>query len=134
MHTARMEQRIQTAIQDVTVVSVPVSDQDRSRAFFVDGLGFELVSDSDAGGLHWVEVRPPGSSTSLTLVTWFPSMPAGSLKGLVLGTGDVWGAYRTLSARGVEFDHEPQEAFWGTYATFADPDGNSFVLAQSAGS
>lgn len=127
-----MEQQTAAAIRDVTVVSVPVTDQDRSRAFFVDKLGFELVSDSVDEGLHWVEVRPPGSSTSLTLVTWFPSMPAGSLQGLVLGTRDVAAAYRTLSARGVEFDHEPQEAFWGTYTTFSDPDGNRFVLAASA--
>lgn len=129
-----MGRQTAAAIRDVVVVSVPVTDQERSREFFVDRLGFELVSDSQAEGLHWVEVRPPGSSTSLTLVTWFPSMPAGSLQGLVLGTDDVAGAYRRLSERGVRFDHEPQEAFWGTYTTFSDPDGNSFVLAQSAGS
>jgi catechol 2,3-dioxygenase-like lactoylglutathione lyase family enzyme len=126
-----MQQRTDAAIQDVAVVSVPVSDQERARAFFVDRLGFELVSESVADGLHWVQVRPHGSSTSLTLVTWFPSMPAGSLRGLVLETADVAGAYRDLASRGVEFDHEPQEAFWGTYVTFSDPDGNSFVLSQS---
>jgi catechol 2,3-dioxygenase-like lactoylglutathione lyase family enzyme len=129
-----MGQRTVAAIQDVMVVSVPVTDQDRARAFFVGRLGFELVNDSEAEGLRWVEVRPRGSSTSLTLVTWFPSMPAGSLQGVVLGTDDVADAYRTLSERGVEFDHEPQEAFWGTYTTFSDPDGNSFVLAQSTAS
>jgi catechol 2,3-dioxygenase-like lactoylglutathione lyase family enzyme len=129
-----MGQPTVAAIQDVVVVSVPVTDQDRARAFFVDKLGFELVNDSEAEGLHWVEVRPRGSSTSLTLVTWFPSMSAGSLHGLVLGTDDVADAYRRLSERGVEFDHEPQEAFWGTYTTFSDPDGNSFVLAQSTAS
>lgn len=129
-----MEQQTAAAIRDVAVVSVPVTDQERARAFFVDRLGFDLVRDSVDEGLHWVEVRPRGSSTSLTLVTWFPSMPAGSLQGLVLGTPDVSAAYRTLSARGVEFDHEPEEAFWGTYTTFSDPDGNRFVLAQSAAS
>jgi catechol 2,3-dioxygenase-like lactoylglutathione lyase family enzyme len=128
-----MTQSAEAAVQEVTVISVPVSDEDRARDFFVDKLGFDLVSDTVAEGLHWVQVRPRGSSTSLSLVNWFPSMPAGSLKGLVLGTADVQAAYRTLSERGVEFEHEPQEAFWGIYATFSDPDGNSFVLAQSSG-
>jgi catechol 2,3-dioxygenase-like lactoylglutathione lyase family enzyme len=73
----------------VAVVSVPVSDQERARDFYVEKLGFELVEDRVLGDQRWVEVRPPGGPTSLTLVTWFPSMPAGSLKGLVLETEDV---------------------------------------------
>jgi uncharacterized glyoxalase superfamily protein PhnB len=59
-------------------------------------------------------------------------MPAGSLQGLVLDTPDVQEAYRELLARGVHFSHEPKEEFWGTFAPFADPDGNGFVLAQAA--
>lgn len=125
-----MTQSTNTAVQEVTIVSVPVSDQRRARDFFVDRLGFEVVREMEAEGLHWVQVRPQGSSTSLTLVNWFPTMPAGSLKGMVLSTPDVEAAYRRLGERGVEFEHEPQTAFWGRYITFSDPDGNSFVLAQ----
>jgi catechol 2,3-dioxygenase-like lactoylglutathione lyase family enzyme len=44
-------------IQDVVVVAVPVSDQDGAKAFYVDTLGFELVSDDDSvPGLHWIRV------------------------------------------------------------------------------
>jgi catechol 2,3-dioxygenase-like lactoylglutathione lyase family enzyme len=119
-----------TATMNVLVISVPVSDQGRARDFYVEKLGFELVQELDRDGLHWVEVRPPGSSTTFTLVTWFPTMPDGSLRGLVLGTKDIHAAYEALSSRGVRFDGEPEEAFWGTYVTFSDPDGNSFVLSQ----
>jgi catechol 2,3-dioxygenase-like lactoylglutathione lyase family enzyme len=117
----------------IQVVSIPVGDQDRAKAFYLEKLGFEEVSDAPYGeGMRWVEVRPPGSPTSFTLVTWFPTMPAGSLQGLVLDTPDVQEAYRELLARGVHFSHEPKEEFWGTFAPFADPDGNGFVLAQAA--
>jgi catechol 2,3-dioxygenase-like lactoylglutathione lyase family enzyme len=117
----------------IQVVSVPVADQDRAKAFYLDKLGFEEVSDAPYGeGMRWVEVRPPGSPTSFTLVTWFPSMPAGSLQGVVLDTPDVQQAYRELMSRGLHLSHEPRQEFWGTFTTFSDPDGNGFVLAQAS--
>ena len=76
-------------ITSVQVVSVPVSDQDRAREFYVDTLGMEVVNDTAFDQQRWVEVRPKGSATSLTLVTWFESMPARSLSGLVLEADDV---------------------------------------------
>jgi catechol 2,3-dioxygenase-like lactoylglutathione lyase family enzyme len=121
------------AISGVAVVSVPVSDQDRARDFYVEKLGFELVQDRSLGDMRWVQVRPPGSPTSLTLVTWFPTMPAGSLKGLVLETENVQAAYETLRGRGVEVAHEPKQEFWGTYTALDDPDGNGLVLSQPPG-
>jgi catechol 2,3-dioxygenase-like lactoylglutathione lyase family enzyme len=63
-------------IDDVQVVSVPVSDQQRAKNFYVDKLGFELREDRLwAEGMRWVEVAPESSSTSLSLVTWFEAMP-----------------------------------------------------------
>jgi len=116
------------------VVSIPVSDQDRAKSFYVDKLGFEVRSDSPMGeGQRWVEVAPPGSFTSFTLVTWFPSLPAGSLQGLVIETEDVRATYAELKGRGVPFGQEVEEAFWGTFTTFSDPDGNGWVLSQSRG-
>ena len=116
------------------VVSIPVSDQDRAKSFYVDKLGFEVRSDNPMGeGQRWVEVAPPGSFTSFTLVTWFPSLPAGSLQGMVLETEDVRARYAELKGRGVPFGQEIEEAFWGTLTTFSDPDGNGWVLAQSRG-
>jgi uncharacterized glyoxalase superfamily protein PhnB len=111
------------------VVSVPVSDQDRARAFYVQTLGFEDKGEAPFGeGQRWIEVVPPGSQTSLSLVNWFPNMPPGSLQGIVLGVPDVEAAYRELAARGVVFNGPLADAPWGRFATFQDPDGNGWVL------
>ncbi len=81
-------------ITNVQVVSVPVDDQERAKTFYVDVLGFELrAEDSWGEGMRWVEVAPRGFLTSLSLVTWFGSMPPGSLQGLVVATDDIQTAY-----------------------------------------
>jgi catechol 2,3-dioxygenase-like lactoylglutathione lyase family enzyme len=117
----------------VAVVSVPVSDQDRARRFFVDTLGFELLRDDDSvPGLRWLQVRPGDGSVSLTLVDWFESMPAGSSRGLVLTVPNLIESYSELVDRGVTFDSPPQKRPWGTETVFHDPDGNEFVLQQAS--
>ena len=41
------------------IVSVPVSDQEKARDFYVDTLGLELRADEGWGaGMRWVEVAP----------------------------------------------------------------------------
>jgi catechol 2,3-dioxygenase-like lactoylglutathione lyase family enzyme len=120
------------AVEDVVVVSVPVSDQDRAKAFYVDTLGFELVREDDSvPGFRWVQVAPRGGTTALTLVTWFESMPAGSLRGLVLRSDDVQADYERLAARGVQFDGPPAPTpYIAAEAVFHDPDGNGLILQQ----
>ena len=116
-------------IKDVQIVSVPVSDQGRAKSFYVDALGFELRADNPWGDrMRWVEVAPEGAMISLTLVTWFDSMPPGSLQGLVVVTDDIQATYDELVARGVPFDFPPTEIPGGTQAVFRDPDGNGLVL------
>jgi catechol 2,3-dioxygenase-like lactoylglutathione lyase family enzyme len=116
-------------IDDVQVVSVPVSDQQRAKNFYVDILGFELREDRLwAEGMRWVEVAPESSSTSLSLVTWFEAMPPGSLQGLVVATDDIRRTHEELVARGVLFDFLPRELPGGSQAVFRDPDGNGLVL------
>jgi catechol 2,3-dioxygenase-like lactoylglutathione lyase family enzyme len=121
------------AIRGVQLLSVPVSDQDRARDFYVDVLGMELIDDSPMGpGRRWVRVRPAGGETALTLVTWFPSMPAGSLTGLVLETDDVAGDLQRLQGLGVPVEGGVQEAPWGRYLQLRDPDGNGLILQETA--
>lgn len=81
--------------------------------------------------MRWVEVALKGSPTSLTLVTWFPSMPAGSLQGLVLAADDIHATYNELVAKGVLSDSPPTEQPGGILAVFRDPDGNGLVLSQA---
>src|SRR3954454_24945078 len=76
------------SITGVQVVSLPVSDQDRARDFYVDVLGFELLRDTQMQpGMRWVQVAPPGGEPTITLVTWFDTMPGGSYRGAGPGAG-----------------------------------------------
>ena len=116
-------------ITGIQVVSLPVSDQDRTREFYVDVLGMDLLRDAEMGpGMRWVQVAPPGAETTITLVTWFETMPPGSYKGLVLETDDLDGDVERLRGRGLEFPEGIQQQPWGRFVTFADPDGNGLVL------
>ena len=67
------------AVTRIGIVSIPVSDQDRAKAFYADTLGFEVVRDTPMSELaRWIELRPPGAETSVVLVTWFDAMSPGS--------------------------------------------------------
>ena len=121
-------------ITHVQLISLPVSDQSRARDFYAGVLGFEVVHDLSIGpGERWVQLRPPGAETSVTLVTWFAdAMPAGAVRGLVLETDDLDGDVERLARRGVGFPDGVQQEPWGRYATFADPDGNRITLQATA--
>jgi catechol 2,3-dioxygenase-like lactoylglutathione lyase family enzyme len=121
------------AITRIQLFSLPVSDQDRARDFYVDVLGFELIADTTMGpDMRWVQVAPAGSSTSMSLVTWFPTMPAGSIKGTVVETDDLDSDVRRLADLGVAIEGGIQEQPWGRFVTFDDPDGNGIVLQATA--
>jgi catechol 2,3-dioxygenase-like lactoylglutathione lyase family enzyme len=121
------------AITGVQVLSLPVSDQDRARDFYVDVLGFELLQDTEMGpGMRWVQVAPRGGATTITLVTWFDTMPAGSNRGLVLETDDLDGDVARLRELGQDFPEGIQQQPWGRFVTLADPDGNGLVLQETA--
>jgi catechol 2,3-dioxygenase-like lactoylglutathione lyase family enzyme len=118
-------------MQGITVVSVPVSDQQAAKRFYTEQLGMDLVAEATFGeGLNWIQVAPPGAATSLTLVTWFDEMPAGSLRGLVIDCEDLKADYLHLTERGVPFLGPPTPRAGGTFATFRDPDGNHLSLRQ----
>jgi catechol 2,3-dioxygenase-like lactoylglutathione lyase family enzyme len=117
------------AITGVQVLSLPVSDQDRARQFYVDVLGMDLLRDAEMQpGLRWVQVAPRGSETTITLVTWFDTMPAGSHRGLVLESDDLEADVERLRELGVAIPDGIQEQPWGRFVTLADPDGNGLVL------
>ena len=120
-------------VSAVQLFSLPVSDQDRSLAFYVDVLGFDLVNDVPMGpGMRWVQVRPPQGTTSITLVTWFETMAPGSSKGTVLEVADLEAEITRLRALGVAIDGDIQEMPWGRFVTFDDPDGNGLILQTTA--
>jgi catechol 2,3-dioxygenase-like lactoylglutathione lyase family enzyme len=119
-------------LKHLRLVSVPVSDQVRSKVFYTQTLGLELVAEEEMhSGLRWVEVGLPGAETSISLVTWLESMQPGSLRGLILLTEDIERDHDELSRLGVEFLGPIEEQHWGRFVQFRDPDGNVLVLQQT---
>ena len=119
-------------MQRVTVVSVPVRDQEAAKRFYTEAAGFEVIAEATFGDeLRWIQLGPHGSEASLTLVTWFEEMPPGSLRGLVIETDDLTGDYEQMRRRGVSFLGPPAPQPGGTFATFTDPDGNQISLRQA---
>jgi serine phosphatase RsbU (regulator of sigma subunit)/predicted enzyme related to lactoylglutathione lyase len=115
-------------------VTLFVRDQDRSLQFFVNLLGFGLVADYRVpNGGRWVAVAPPDGTAILALVAPKPDDAEynniGQAKQIVFLTEDVDTKYQEWRERGVGFVHPPKEPAWGgIFTTFADPDGNTFVL------
>jgi len=111
------------------VVSLPVSDQQVSKEFYLK-IGFELIVEADMGnGSNWVQLGLPGQTTSISLVTWFSNTKPGSSQGLVIHTKDIEKDVEELKSKGVEvapIDPTP----WGKFANFYDPDGNGMILRQ----
>ena len=118
----------------IALVTIPVSDQDRAKKFYLDTLGFtELVDHPDMpNGTRWVMLAPPGGGAAITLATWFPTMPPGSTKGLVYEVDDVDKWHADLTAKGVEFPDGVQNEFWGRFITLDDPDGNGIIIQKGA--
>jgi catechol 2,3-dioxygenase-like lactoylglutathione lyase family enzyme len=118
------------AIKSFEIVSVPVSDQQRSREFYRDVVGFELLRDEPMGpGQSWIQLAPKGCLTTIALVTWFETMRPGGLQGVMLNVTDIERDHRELSERGLKLAAIKQEP-WGRYTTFEDPDGNGWILRQ----
>jgi predicted enzyme related to lactoylglutathione lyase len=114
---------------EISVVSVPVRDQERAKDFFTSVLGFTTVRDEQyTPDARWIELAPDGAATSITLVTWFPTMPPGGLAGLVLTCDDVSDAHQVVAASPATEVTDPVPAPWGTSFTFTDTEGNGWIV------
>jgi catechol 2,3-dioxygenase-like lactoylglutathione lyase family enzyme len=121
------------SVPHISVISIPVSNPDKSKAFYVDVLGFELEMDQSSPAMRWVMLRLPGTETAITLTTWFETMPPGSLRGTVLSVPDIEAAVVRLRASDlIDEDTEIESAPWGRWVTIEDPDGNGWVVQQDA--
>ena len=119
------------SIQDIVVF---VRDLDVSRRFYLEQLGFELLTEQRLPtGERWIEVAPPDGSANLALVEPKPDSPEykliGGYRWVLFMTEDVHAKHKEWSDRGVRFLSGPETPGWGgTYARFEDPDGNAFGL------
>jgi predicted enzyme related to lactoylglutathione lyase len=115
----------------VKFVSIPTQDQDRALAFYTQKLGFSIVTDQPFDEKQrWIEMRIGKAETRFVLFDMGGAKPVGTPFNGALACDNVERTYEELKERGVEFVSEPQKQPWGTFATFADPDGNHFVLSS----
>jgi catechol 2,3-dioxygenase-like lactoylglutathione lyase family enzyme len=122
-----------THITHVGTVIVPVSDQDRALEFYVEKLGFEKRADTPFGrGERWVEVAPPGATTTIALIP----PREGNLTGIDTNVGfttkDIDADHTHLLAQGVDADAavmrmgDPVPPMF----FFRDADGNRFLVVE----
>jgi catechol 2,3-dioxygenase-like lactoylglutathione lyase family enzyme len=125
------------------VIVVPVSDVDRSKAFYADQVGFTLDVDHRVGSFRVVQLTPPGSACSITIGTGIGGGAPGSVHGLQLTVADIRRAHAELVERGVDVGEivhfedgerkpgpDPQDQDFNSFVFFADPDGNSWAVQQ----
>jgi catechol 2,3-dioxygenase-like lactoylglutathione lyase family enzyme len=123
------------------VVVVPVSDVDRAKDFYGERCGFTVDLDTTNGGLRVVQITPPGSACSITIGTGITTSEPGSYEGLQLVVTDIEAARAELIGRGVDvgpirhFEDgewlEGKGGPWNSFANFADPDGNGWILQET---
>jgi catechol 2,3-dioxygenase-like lactoylglutathione lyase family enzyme len=135
------------------VVVIPVADADRSKAFY-GGLGWRLDADfSFDNGFRVVQFTPPGSQCSMQFGTQITGAPPGSAHGLYLIVSNIDAGRDELVRRGAKVSEvfhsgapgaqldpegtsgritgpDPDNKSYSSFATFEDPDGNSWLLQE----
>jgi len=120
-------------ISQLKFITIPVCDQKRALGFYTEKLGFTIIADKPFNkDQRWIELRIPKADTRVVLFT--PEgheNRVGTFSGCSFACDDVDQTYAEYKARGVEFEGPVQKQPWGTFATFRDSEGNSFVLSTS---
>jgi catechol 2,3-dioxygenase-like lactoylglutathione lyase family enzyme len=131
------------------VITLPVSDVDRALRFYVDQVGFTLDIDyAPTDAFRVVQLTPPGSSCSIQLGRALTDAPPGSVRNTYLVVADLETARTDLLERGVQVSEirhktpvgawdggfgpgtDPERGDYASFADFADPDGNTWVLQE----
>jgi catechol 2,3-dioxygenase-like lactoylglutathione lyase family enzyme len=137
-----MHQQAREEAMKLEVVTIPVADLDRAKAFYA-GLGWRLDADFVLGGRRAIQFTPPGSACSIHFSTGNPATPPGSAQGLFLIVDDLAAARDELGKLGVQVSDTfhltpdgrgdgpaPDRGTYNSYATFTDPDGNGWLLQE----
>jgi len=126
------------------LVLIPVTDVDRAKAFYTEKVGFHLdVDHHPSDEFRVVQMTPPGSACSVTIGVGITDATPGSVRGTHLVVYDIEAARAELVGRGVavsEIRHmgpggwspgpDPEHRDYASFADFADPDGNTWVLQE----
>jgi catechol 2,3-dioxygenase-like lactoylglutathione lyase family enzyme len=134
---------------DITIYQalLPHDDPDASLAFYRDTLGFEVRTDVEYGGMHWITVGPadqPGTSIVLYPPAATPGitdeerrtiaemMAKGTFASINLATTDLDGTFERLQASdAAEVVQEPTDQPYGIRdCAFRDPAGNLIRIQE----
>lgn len=127
------------------VVVIPVADVERSKRFY-GGLGWRLDADFVSGTeFRGIQFTPPGSPCSIHFGKGLTSAEPGSARGLYLVVSDIEAARAALVGRGIDVSEvfhragpgkpplngpDPERHSYSSFASFNDPDGNSWLLQE----
>jgi catechol 2,3-dioxygenase-like lactoylglutathione lyase family enzyme len=125
------------------VITLPVSDVDRAKSFY-QGLGWRLDADLVFGDdIRAVQLTPTHSGCSISFGNGLTTAEPGSAQRMELVVNDIDAAREDLIRRGVEVSElfhrdggelrpgpDPERRSYLTYASFRDPDGNSWLLQE----
>ena len=123
------------------LIVLPVADVDKVKAFYIDNAGFQLDVDHQAENFRVVQLTPPGSACSITLM---PNAKAsGSIQGLHLVVYDIDAARDELAGRGVDVSEvfhfeaggqtpgpDPERGNYNSFLSFSDPEGNGWLVQE----
>jgi catechol 2,3-dioxygenase-like lactoylglutathione lyase family enzyme len=111
------------------LISIPVTDVDRAKAFYVENAGFNADHDHQMpDGTRFVQITPPGSACSISFGTGQAASSADHAE-LQVVVDDVHAARAGLLERGID-PGEVQDFPWGSFVFFSDPDGNRWAVQQ----
>jgi catechol 2,3-dioxygenase-like lactoylglutathione lyase family enzyme len=125
------------------LIVLPVSDVDRAKAFY-EKAGFRLDVDHRAGDdFRVVQLTPPGSACSISVGKGITPAEPGCVKGLHLVVTDIEAARDELVEAGIDVSEvfhfgpegkatgvDPEHGDYESFAEFADPDGNGWLLQE----
>jgi catechol 2,3-dioxygenase-like lactoylglutathione lyase family enzyme len=144
-HSSISETSVRSVSMKLEIDVIPVSDVDRSKAFY-ERLGWRLDDDAaPLDGLRIVQFTPPGSATSITFGTGLTTAAAGSAEA-GLTVSDIEAAHDVVVGRGIEVSEvwhgppfppearqpgpDPERTSYGSFCSFTDPDGNLWLVQE----
>jgi len=114
----------------IELITIPVSDVDRAKDFYVNKFGFNADHDHQVTDeLRFVQLTPPGSACSIALGTGLTEAEPGSVEGLQMVVKDIEAAKAELESRGQTVD-QIHDLDWGRFIYVTDPDGNKWAIQE----
>jgi lactoylglutathione lyase len=123
--------RTTNGITDIRTVGIPVVDQERALAFYVDTLGFDKRLDVPMGdGMRWIEVAPPAAAITIALIRAHVGVPAGVETGIRFITSNADASRADLIAHGVDADDVLRWPGVPPMFAFRDQDENGLEIVE----